>query len=142
MTIWPALWTDPSVMTMLDPPALLSTLGVSLTVAALSGMRLRQQLPQTQRPHWTATLTDTLLGGLVGGLAAFALASGLPALNTAPGVLLCAAVGGSLGLNLAEFLRTKGLGVLLRWVLGQEETQVGRETAERGNAAEELPPRH
>ncbi|ADY27142.1 hypothetical protein Deipr_2011 [Deinococcus proteolyticus MRP] len=112
-----ALWAVPSVMKTLDPPALVSALAVSLLIAALFSLRARQQLAPAARPHWTATLTDTLLGGLLGGLGAFALASALPALNDAPGVLVSAALGGSLGLSLAEFLRTRGLDLLLAWAL-------------------------
>ncbi|GHF95233.1 hypothetical protein GCM10017783_03920 [Deinococcus piscis] len=115
-----ALWANPSLMTTLDPPALASALAVSLLIAALFGLRARQGLPPAARPHWSATLTDALLGGLLGGLSAFALASALPALNDAPGVLVSAALGGSLGLSLAEFLRTRGLDLLLGWVLRRE----------------------
>ncbi|PJI52968.1 hypothetical protein CTI14_35090 [Methylobacterium radiotolerans] len=61
-------------------------------------------------------MPDTLLGGVIGFMAAVIAPGGLKSLHTFAGVTLVAGVGGTLGPKLTDWIGSNGLDVLLDWL--------------------------
>lgn len=67
-------------------------------------------------PGWWTLIPDTLLGGVVGMVAAVGLPQLFVELRTFAGVSLIAGVAGALGPMITDLIRARGPGVLLAWL--------------------------
>lgn len=94
--------------------------GMATLMSVLVTLRARNQQAFAGQPlpGWSTLIPDTLLGGVVGTIAALVLPEVFAALRTFAGVSLIAGVGGVIGPKLVDWVSARGVGVLLTWVGG------------------------
>ena len=109
------------------PPSLLHSVdwlvvgyafGMATLMSVLTTLRARNQQAAAGLPcpSWAAIIPDTLLGGLIGFMAAVTAPEVVKSLNTFAGVTLVAGVGGTLGPRITDWIGNNGLDVLLDWL--------------------------
>lgn len=120
-----------SLMSGMDWPAFLYGLSVALVASLLSVIRARniQRLMGKPLSPWHVVITDTLLGGLVGGVLGLAGPMAFKVFQSPAGVLLCAGIGGILGPALTDLVRDTGPDVLLK-KLGLERVKKDGDSAD------------
>lgn len=120
-----------SLMSGMDWPAFLYSLSIALVASLLSVIRARniQKLLGKPLSPWHTVITDTLLGGLVGGVLGLAGPMAFKLLQNPAGVLSCAGVGGILGPALTDWIRDAGPDALLKR-FGLERTKDGDDDAQ------------
>ncbi|AWT34505.1 hypothetical protein DM785_02300 [Deinococcus actinosclerus] len=95
-------------------------LGMATLMSVLTTLRLRNEQhlaqPDAPVPGWWTLIPDTLLGGVVGTLAALFLPEVFPVLKTFAGLSLSAGVGGILGPRLVDWVGSNGVDTLLSYV--------------------------
>jgi hypothetical protein len=95
--------------------------GMATLMSVLTTLRARnlQHVAGQPIPSWGAIVPDTLLGGLIGFMAAVIAPEVVKSLHTFAGVTLVAGVGGTLGPKLTDWIGSNGLDVLLDWLAGR-----------------------
>lgn len=108
----------PSLLHSVDWLVVAYAFGMATLMSVLTTLRARnlQQIAGQPIPSWGAIVPDTLLGGVIGFMAAVIAPEVVKSLHTFAGVTLVAGVGGTLGPKLTDWIGSNGLDVLLDWL--------------------------
>lgn len=108
----------PSLLHSVDWLVVAYAFGMATLMSVLTTLRARnlQQIAGQPIPSWGALVPDTLLGGVIGFMAAVIAPEIVKSLHTFAGVTLVAGVGGTLGPKLTDWIGSNGLDVLLDWL--------------------------
>lgn len=108
----------PSLLHSVDWLVVAYAFGMATLMSVLTTLRARnlQQIAGQPIPSWGAIVPDTLLGGVIGFMAAVIAPEVIKSLHTFAGVTLVAGVGGTLGPKLTDWIGSNGLDVLLDWL--------------------------
>lgn len=92
--------------------------GMATLMSVLVTLRARNLQHAAGQPltPWTAIIPDTLLGGLIGVMAALIVPEFIKSLRTFAGTTLLAGVGGILGPRVTDWVGSHGLSLALDWV--------------------------
>ncbi|WP_104990848.1 hypothetical protein [Deinococcus sp. NW-56] len=107
-----------SLLHGVDWPTVLYALGMATLMSVLTILRARNQQRALGQPlpGWADLIPDTLIGGLVGAMAAAFVPELWAPLKTFGGMTLCAGVGGTLGPKLTDWIGSNGLDTALDYV--------------------------
>ena len=108
----------PSLLHSVDWLVVAYAFGMATLMSVLTTLRARnlQRVAGQPIPSWGAIVPDTLLGGVIGFMAAVIAPEVVKSLHTFAGVTLVAGVGGTLGPKLTDWIGSNGLDVLLDWL--------------------------
>lgn len=108
----------PSLLHSVDWLVVAYAFGMATLMSVLTTLRARnlQHIAGQPIPSWGAIVPDTLLGGVIGFMAAVIAPEVVKSLHTFAGVTLVAGVGGTLGPKLTDWIGSNGLDVLLDWL--------------------------
>ena len=110
--------TEPvSLLAGVDWRVMAYAAGMATLMSVLVTLRARNLQRAAGHPltSWSTVIPDTLLGGLIGVIAAIVIPELYRPLRTFAGVTLLAGVGGVLGPRVTDWVAQRGLDTLLDW---------------------------